>query len=206
MNRSQSTGFTQILLLILGCVVGALGIVLFQHYFSPNTDVKEPVAITKTNQADQSTCPKYNFDMSQDQYLRKYTVKPGDSLLGIAVKELGDQNRIDEIVYLNLSKFPVTVSPSPLIEVGWTLYLPPDWLKSSSGYLKGLQGKVMSVNESNIILTFDKETNRMYGDKYYLHYDNSINYIPKVGDCVTVIMDTSNPGGRTPKILKISPQ
>jgi hypothetical protein len=41
---------------------------------------------------------------------------------------------------------------------------------------------------------------------FFAHYDSNIEYVPAVGDFITIIMDTTNLGGKEPRVIKISRQ
>jgi nucleoid-associated protein YgaU len=55
----------------------------------------------------------------------EYLVQPGDSLMGIAQKELGAEGRYLEIISLNKKLYP-TLETTTVIGVGMKLRLPKD--------------------------------------------------------------------------------
>ncbi|HEX9722072.1 MAG TPA: LysM peptidoglycan-binding domain-containing protein [Candidatus Paceibacterota bacterium] len=83
-------------------------------------------------------------DLPKELYLDTYIVRPGDTLLSIANRELGSTARINEIVNLNKNRgLPYhSLYTSDVIEVGWELYLSAEFLPPNSGDLVAKRGRL----------------------------------------------------------------
>jgi hypothetical protein len=57
--------------------------------------------------------------------LWKHTTQPGESVMGIALRNLGDEHRWREVADLNADRFP-GMGPSDYYPVGTVVYLPID--------------------------------------------------------------------------------
>jgi len=170
------------------------------------TQVIIPKSNTKKDQGsllthDNSPCAFQT--LAYDYYLDTYIVQKGDSLLSIAETQSGSTSRVNELIQLNKEKYHGLSITNPFIEVGWELYLPPKFQKSSSGKLFGLQGRIVDQNESAFqigtsssmpvgsvgLVVFKQDTTKYFGkDKF------------AIGDCVTIIFDDRS------RSLAISPQ
>jgi len=146
-------------------------------------------------------CTLYGY-LDKDFYLVKYVVQKGDTVFSIVQNRLGDTSRVNEIIHLNNPLYPHLSVKNPFIEIGWELWLPSSVLPSSSGFLVGYGGEVLSeTNEYrprfSISLTKDipeewKGANMEYGKivfksprtKYFGQSDF------KIGDCMYAIVDT----------------
>lgn len=78
-------------------------------------------AAAETRRNDPVTIPASPQRLSEPEYER-YTVKPGDSLIAIARRFLGDGKRYTEIELLNAD----VLGPDLVLQVGMTLKLPAD--------------------------------------------------------------------------------
>ena len=170
------------------------------------TQVVIPKSNTKQNQDsipthDNSPCAFQT--LAYDYYLDTYIVQKGDTLLSIARTQSGSTSRVNELIQLNQGKHSGLSMTNPFIEVGWELYLPPKFQKSSTGKLFGIQGRIIDQNESVFqigtsssmpvgsagLLAFKRDTTKYFGkDKF------------EIGDCVTIVFDDHS------ITLTISPQ
>jgi nucleoid-associated protein YgaU len=67
---------------------------------------------------------------------KPYTVKQDDYLTKIAREQLGDLNRFQEIVALNLDNYPSLKTNPDLIHPGWVLKLPAGGDKPSTSEIQ----------------------------------------------------------------------
>jgi hypothetical protein len=131
-------------------------------------------------------CPKYGFSPEED-FLRAYRVKQGDTLLSIARSQLDDSSRYNEILILNSWRFPHLCLEYPFLEVGWTLYLPPMSIRGLEGRLSKINGELAEIDENGRWRIIQPG-----GMGYFLPTDRT--RMPdgvqfKVGDCVSVLYE-----------------
>lgn len=140
-------------------------------------------------------CSKNGISQDLRSISRKYTVKPGDSLLLIAQNELGDSSRYRELAEYNARDYPELFdhgNVTTFLESGWILQIPPTWIKSSSGVLQIINGMIFDFKPDdhtpmittlsdkkgwNATLGIDTDTINRSGTKF------------KIGDCVIAIED-----------------
>ena len=146
-------------------------------------------------------CSKYGYS-DKSQYLNVYKVRSGDTLLSIAANELGDVSAVNQISLLNKDRYPQLSLVHPFIEVGWQLYLPPDYINEFFGGLWEMNAELAGISE---------ETGKWY---FYFGPESFGNILPtkdtlypngddlSSGDCIKYIYDTGAPA----KIFKIASQ
>lgn len=132
-------------------------------------------------------CPKYGLS-PEEEFLRTYRVRPGDTLLSIARGQLDDSSRYNEIIVLNSSRLPHLSFENPYLEVGWTLYLPLMSIRGIEEPLVKLNGEISEIDENG-------RWRVVYpgGMGYFLPTDRT--QFPqgvqfKVGDCVSIIYES----------------
>lgn len=151
----------------------------------------------------------YNGETSKDQFLDDYKVQPGDSVLLIAKRQLGNSSRVNELALLNLTRYPGfykapgIANLNPFLEVGWVLKVPSKRMPVTSGNLAVLSGQVI-----NGIVGYDfgiSRTSDEFGRYSYFNLDkdtiNENKTVIKIGDCVTLLRDNV-----TMKTIKIDLQ
>jgi LysM repeat protein len=132
---------------------------------------------------------RYSNDL--EDFLSTYTVQSGDSLLTIARDQLGDVSRVNELISLNKDRYPSLSIDNPFIEIGWKLYLPPDYTKQTSGRLSRVGGWISNI-VSNDPLIF--EVNNNLGSHFATITISDDTIVPNsfssaIGECVYVIQD-----------------
>jgi hypothetical protein len=129
----------------------------------------------------ESICQKVGPSQKKD-YLVSYILKEGDSFNTIAEKELGDPTRVSELAKLNEDQRNLTV--------GSTIYLPPPEIKSSSGSLVEVSGKIVKKDNASWQLTYGggKDGPGIWIPAFYLKDIQNLNEF-EVGDCITVFLD-----------------
>ncbi|HEX7042545.1 MAG TPA: LysM peptidoglycan-binding domain-containing protein [Patescibacteria group bacterium] len=125
-------------------------------------------------------CSKTGFAQKWE-YLTSYTVKQGDTLENIAVSQLGDSSRVNEILQLN--------GVGPLV-AGSTLYLPPSTISKSSGNLREVYGKLVEKNSISWHINFSSDENSQGILIPSFWFDTIANKDSfKIGDCVKVFFE-----------------
>lgn len=158
-------------------------------------------------------CKYYGFP-DEEGFFPAYTVKPGDTLLSIAQNQLGDTQRVEELIKLNIRKHTSIGLDNPFIEVGWELLLPPDFVTNSSGGLYIHAGEFIERKDQarNSIVPNDENIAIIYYDGGFKsslvsRKTPSTVYLGKesfkTGDCVFVLVDS---GTRHVTALAVSPQ
>jgi hypothetical protein len=132
-------------------------------------------------------CPKYGFSQ-EEEFLRAYRVKQGDTLLLIARSQLDDSSRYNEIIVLNSWRFPHLSVEDPYLEIGWTLYLPPMSIRSLEGRLFKINGELAEIDDNGRWRIIQPG-----GMGYFLPTDRT--QMPegvqfKVGDCVSILYES----------------
>lgn len=61
---------------------------------------------------------------AESRIIESYTTQPGESVMGIAQRQLGDERRWGEIKFLNADRFP-NIAPHSYYPVGTVLKMPP---------------------------------------------------------------------------------
>jgi hypothetical protein len=109
-------------------------------------------------------------------------LKNGDSFQSIAEKELGDATRVSELTTLNEDQKNLTV--------GSTIYLPPNDIKSSSGHIYEISGKIVKEDNATWQLTYGggEKGPGLIIPAFYLKDIPELDSF-HVGDCVTVLID-----------------
>lgn len=141
------------------------------------TDTPTPTIPADLNAA----CEKTGASEKKD-YLKSYTLKEGDTVNSIAEKELGDVSRNTEILTLNDNISKMTI--------GSILYLPPDNIKSSSGHISEVSGRIVKKDESSWQLSYgggEKGLGLWMPGYWFKDLPNLADF--NVGDCVTVLFD-----------------
>ena len=175
-------------------------------YYPSNQNYNFPVQATTPTSIPNSTPTIEKCTLGlipKDSYLDTYIVKPGDTILSIARTELGDVSRVNELIALNVDRYPSISVQTPLIEQGWSLYLPPKTINKSSGIIAAVNGEVIRKEDKYWWLR-TRAINSQQGD-FPLVLDNATKFIGikllQIGDCVKVIYDTENPQGITALVI-----
>lgn len=143
-------------------------------------------------------CLKYDLSPKKD-FLKSYTIKSGDTLLSISKNELNDISRVNDIIILNIDRYPSLSLENPFLEQGWILYLPPDYITGFKNDLFERSGEVTQVTSTGaIVVRSPRGSAGIYPDKKTL-YLNGFDF--KVGDCVTYVSEV-----RSNKVYIISKQ
>ncbi|MBP7118632.1 LysM peptidoglycan-binding domain-containing protein [Candidatus Woesebacteria bacterium] len=177
------------LLKILGVSILLLVVVLF---VIQRSDIKpeQSAYVTPT-----PGC-KYEDITSAHEFLPKYIVKKGDTLLSIATKETGDVSRADELVKINKDKYSSLSVKNPFLEVGWNIDLPPVGVKETNGLLYAESGR-LSIGNLGWGTGYPRKSQR-----YQLATLNALllNQDIKEGDCVTIIFQGRDVNGASSEI------
>lgn len=178
-------------------VVGFIGYTIGQAAKQPNLQTDKQVLNSLVSQApvpptaiaspspqknDTPACEKSGYAQKWE-FLQPYTVKEKDTVQGIAETELGDASRSNEIMQIN---------GLPLV-AGSTIYLPPDIVTKSNGYLKQVQGKLIEKNASMWHVSFnndEKGLGILIPSYWFKNISSKDMFV--VGDCVTVLLDDGN--------------
>ena len=145
-------------------------------------------------------CSIYGF-LPKKQYLPAYTVKQGDNLLSIVRTQLRDQNRLQEFITLNNDIFP-NLKNDPFLEVGWEVFLPPDYVKRSSGQIHVIAGQVIDDTKERWWVMDSPDVGGSFG----VIVDKNTKFAnepkPKKRDCVVMIYDRNGINGATALFLQ----
>lgn len=116
------------------------------------------------------------------EYLIPYTIQNGDTLAKIAENELNDATRVNEITKLN--------EDAVGLSAGSILYLPPENIKTSSGNLALVSGRIIKKDNAVWQLSYgggEKGLGITIPAYYFTEVENKDQFL--VGDCVTVFLD-----------------
>lgn len=163
-----------------------------QKKTSTNT---QPVNQAKKESA--SGCIKQGIQ-PKDDYLPPYTVKSGDSLLSIAKSQLKDGSRVSELIILNSDRYPELSLSKPFLEQGWKIYLPPQNLEATNGYIFMISGNV-EIYPSPVGF-WGVKYNGGRGGLFPVETLSKDNI--KAGDCVSVLYQ----GGGETKLFSVKRQ
>lgn len=190
--KSGSIALIFIMLIVI-LVVFLVGFGLYLDK-AKNSNNRESNEVDKSRSEISGKC-RYE-DVPLDDYLEKYTVKKGDTLLSIAKSELDNSSRVQELIQLNKNTYPELSLENPFIEVGWSFYLPPKDVVTTGVLAKG-HGEITEIHQSYWLV--------MYGQGgVHLEWDSSTKFENKAidqykeGDCITYLIDS--------KAISVSPQ
>jgi len=151
------------------------------------------------------SCPRFGYQ-GKDEFLEKYTVQSGDSLLKIAKYQLNDVSKVEEIIALNKDRYPDISTKNSFLEKGWVLLLPPKDLAFNSSDIPFLQnlgrtyGALVSAGSNNDYWKIQQDSK---GTLSTMKPNSRTKFIGKTnfqeGDCVIII-------GIGTEILSIQPQ
>lgn len=183
------TGNVLILFLVGATIVFSL--VALYYYNLYQKTISSSASNDNLSEGTVENFPVCKYSLSDDKsYLETYIVKPGDSLLSVTTKQLGDVSRIGEVIALNKNEYPGLSIQNTFLEVGWRLYLPPKNRKASGMVRIGqIRGPIVKLGNNELEIgyvgvgikgatppiTIDSQTELPSG------------YVPKVGDCVVGI-------------------
>ena len=170
-------GFT-IVYLIVGVML-LLVVAGGGFYFFQQTQPSLPWPLSTQNPVSQ--CEKNGY-YQKEEFLQKYTVKKGDSLLSIATSQLGDSTRVNELIVLNDDKH------LSFAEEGWELFLPPP--QQTSGRIKKFGGKIYKIDDNYVYIQLHPGTElESIGIPKY-HFDSIQDWSTfHLNDCVIVLQD-----------------
>lgn len=148
-------------------------------FFFLKTQLSSPSSLTTQNPVSQ--CEKNGY-YKKEEFLQKYTVKKGDSLLSIATSQLGDFTRVNELTMLNEDKY------LSFAEEGWELFLPPP--QQTSGRIKKFGGKIYKIDDNYVYIQLHPGTElESIGIPKY-HFDSIQNWSSfHLNDCVIILQD-----------------
>lgn len=129
----------------------------------------------------ETACAKTGTSEKKD-FLKSYILKEGDTINSIAEKELGDTTRNTEILTLNDNLQQLTI--------GSILYLPPDFIKHSSGHIVEVSGKISKKDNGSWQLSYgggEKGPGLWMPGFWFKDIPNADSF--KIGDCVTILLD-----------------
>lgn len=158
-------------------------------------NVLHPTRINISRDVDitEMKCEQYGYNKNLDEYLVKYTVKKGDTLLSIAKSQLSDSSRMNEIRHLNQTFFQADSVQNPILEPGWVLKLPSSIIKHSSGFIQFFSGEVSERYADSLVLRFFSThyppNQLVKGVTVHLQPDTITDGTIAVGDCVNVLAD-----------------
>lgn len=115
-------------------------------------------------------------------YLVSYILKEGDNYQKIAEEQLGDKTRVSELTTLNADQKQLTV--------GSTVYLPPSFIKESSGNIFQGSGKIIKKDNAAWQISYgggEKGPGLWIPAFMFKDIKDSGSY--NIGDCVTVLLD-----------------
>lgn len=193
-TKDKKSNQTNLLLVVL-IVLGLVGLI-YAVVNSTNKSGGKQMSNQETKTLHYN-CKKYNFS-SEEDFLPKYVVKKGDTLLSVAKKQLGDNSRIGELIELNKKLYPGLSIDEPFIEQNWTLYLPPQGVGKTNGKLFEVNGE-LSINPQD----GRWGVNFTNGGAGAFRVDKvvSANESFKEGDCVKVLYE-----GETLRVFSASHQ
>lgn len=193
-NTSSTANIVALLWLVSLVIVGAVGFFAGKSSITPTSP--EVAGITTVPTQGQQLSPPPNAEVNTDldsfckkvgpsqkkDYLTPYILKEGDSFNSIAEKELGDPTRVSELTKLNEDQKNLTV--------GSTIYLPPSEIKSSSGNLVEVSGKIIKKDNASWQLSYGggKDGPGIWVPAFYLKDIANLDQF-KLGDCVTIFLD-----------------
>ncbi len=151
---------------------------------SPTPQTVANTAITTTPAATTFKACSKNGPAQKWEYLVPYIVKDGDDLQSIAKTQLNDESRVNEILQLN--------GTGPYV-VGSTIYLPPSFIKKSSGNIKEVYGLLIEKDTSYWHLSYSSDPKGMgilIPSYWFNDVSNSASFTS--GDCVSVLLDDGN--------------
>lgn len=207
------TPISKLLAMTLFIILPFIGFYLGLKYNQNNTSIDSSSSIANTLNtvtaspfANPTTavnkCKEYGYS-SKDFYLRTYTVKQGDTLLSVAKNQLGNSSRVNEIVQMNKDHYPDLSINTPFLEVGWQLYLTPDFITSSSGDIVNLKGDISLTNDFDwrVKQAYENATVNTVYFNTNTQFFNKEKELYKIGDCVSIIMESSNH-----RVYSVTPQ
>lgn len=179
----------EIIALICLIIVVIISLVFLGFLIAVNT--KQQASPKQQDTSQISSCPHYGT-LTKDTYLSTYTVQPGDTLLSIANKQLGDSSRASEIGKLNEDISPQLSLQNPFLEVGWKLHLPVKDFPMTSGNLLGVQGKIKASQTDVYQLEISSG-----GGTFYLYPNVHTTFLEDksafaVGTCAFAVVDEKN--------------
>ncbi len=159
--------------------VGQLGVVVS---VAPSPTVIPPTQSIPSPTVDlESFCDKSGPSQKKD-YLVSYLLKEGDTFNKIAENELKDVTRVSELTTLNSDQRQLTV--------GSTVYLPPEFIKESSGNIFETSGKIVKKDVESWQITYGGGADGpgLWIPGFWFKDIPNINSF-KIGDCVTILLD-----------------
>lgn len=127
------------------------------------------------------SCEKSGPSQKKD-YLVSYILKEGDNFQKIAETELQDATRVSELTTLN--------DDQRNLMIGSTIYLPPTFIKESSGRLAQVSGRLVKKDNASWQLTYGGGASGP-GIGIPAFWLKDIEGLENViiGDCLTILLD-----------------
>jgi hypothetical protein len=159
-----------------------------------------------------SGCFRTDVDFTDFSYhvypYEEYVVIPGDNLIEIAEKSLGDPARAHEFILLNTDRYPWLQSQPETLEVGMKLRVPPKDITVTGGpeTINRFLGQLVYITENQMAMR-DQPTDHHFflypnAQTRYLDGENIITQNQLTTDvCVEVVLGSE--GVNTPKYVRI---
>ncbi|KKS95652.1 MAG: hypothetical protein UV73_C0015G0027 [Candidatus Gottesmanbacteria bacterium GW2011_GWA2_43_14] len=146
-------------------------------------------------------CQYDGWNLSKD-FLRSYVVKPGDSLLSIAANQMGSTSRVSELIKFNHDTYSLSLE-NPILEPGWVLKIPPEFVKESGGDIRMISGELIETQGPYAWRIYSAQAGGDTGP-FAPDSDTVMPETPFIkGDCVNLLWDV-RPGNS--KVLIITRQ
>jgi len=173
-----------------------LGMTYQKNITHLSQSASQEVGQQSVNSQSKFVCTQYGIS-KQSEYLQKYTVKSGDTLLSIAKTQLHDPSRVTELINLNSDAYPSLSIKTPFLETGWVLYVPDKTWTPSSGNIVEIKGEVTEIQPNGKWVLQGPE---FASDLKPLSTTILPNRKVKVGDCIKAIREKGTEGN----LIKVS--
>ena len=193
-NLRKLTGSNHLLTLFLFLTVILLGFVVVWLYGGTQLHTGLPAQPLPQNpkkvEEDKSISGcEYGWDSIYD-YLEKYVVRSGDTLLSIAKNEMGDVSRYQELIDINEQTYPHLATYNSFLEVGMTLHIPPIEWGATAGHFLVPRGEILKIEKNRYFIdSLDRMDSRFTSNSFIVDertiYKDKKDY--KAGDCVVMV-------------------
>lgn len=188
-----------VLLIIFLFAVGFYIGMRYQFWILESNMQNNHVALINPQIKSKYICSQYGEITDKSQFLQKYTVQPGNSLLSIAKQQLNDVSKVGEIIALNKDMYPDLSLDNSFLEQGMTLYLPDKNWPLSSDDLVQIAGQVTEIDNGNsddlkderIVINGPTFVSSMLSSNSSIYSQNKQ---VKVGDCIKSVVELNSTG------------